>query len=310
MVREGIAKESVAPTENPPAQEPAEKSYKGRVIAGVAVLLTVGFFAAVAYHHAPARPDAPHPGTTAAPAGPVASSVPPPPPAHLSAPLPDRPHVAMVPPAPPIMVKTPAPPLAPARVALRPPLPPAVATPTPVPTPVPPLPPAVATPTPVPTPVPPLPHIITETVAKTVPKVAAPPPALPRLAIIAPLPASPIASKPTPVPAPPIATPMPTPASVPSLPFGTPIHLRIVYAASDPVEASQIAGLTQRLRSEVGDIVYFFPTDRADASRIAASLAQLTKRAEPVVLGHSKALFRPGTIEIRLPPQSMKGPQQ
>jgi hypothetical protein len=58
MVREGIAKESVAPTENPPAQEPAEKSYKGRVIAGVAVLLTVGFFAAVAYHHAPARPDA------------------------------------------------------------------------------------------------------------------------------------------------------------------------------------------------------------------------------------------------------------
>jgi hypothetical protein len=310
MVREGIAKESVAPTEIPPAQEPAEKSYKGRVIAGVALLLTVGFFAAVAYHHAPARPDAPHPGTTAAPAGPVASSVPPPPPAHLSAPLPDRPHVAMVPPAPPIMVKTPAPPLAPARVALRPPLPP-----------------AVATPTPVPTPVPPLPHIITETVAKTVPKVAAPPPALPRLTIIAPLPASPIASKPTPVPAPPIATPMPTPtpASVPSLPFGTPIHLRIVYAASDPVEASQIAGLTQRLRSEVGDIatadaapgptsaddvVYFFPTDRADASRIAASLAQLTKRAEPVVLGHSKALFRPGTIEIRLPPQSMKGPQQ
>jgi hypothetical protein len=99
-------------------------------------------------------------------------------------------------------------------------------------------------------------------------------------------------------------------------PGGTPLHLRIVYASSDPAEAGQIAALAARLRAQNGDIatarawagrpkiedvVYFFPTDRAGASRIAAGLAQITKRTAPVVLVHVTPLPRPGTIEIRLP---------
>ncbi len=99
-------------------------------------------------------------------------------------------------------------------------------------------------------------------------------------------------------------------------PVGTPLHLRIVYASSAPAEAGQIAALAARLRAQIGDIatarvwagkpkiedvVYFFPNDRAGASRIAAGLAQITKRTAPVVLVHANPLPRPGTIEIRLP---------
>jgi hypothetical protein len=128
----------------------------------------------------------------------------------------------------------------------------------------------------------------------------------------------------------PVSVPASLPVSVPGpmpvthvaqqppaiLPGGTPLHLRIVYAASDPAEAGQIAALAERLRAEIGDIAtaralagrprvedvaYFFSADRAGASRIAAGLAQITKRTAPVVLVHATPLPRPGTIEIRLP---------
>jgi len=101
-----------------------------------------------------------------------------------------------------------------------------------------------------------------------------------------------------------------------ALPTGTALHLHIVYTPADPAEGARIDALTAQLRSQVSDVatatvtagpaasegvVYFFPDDRAGASRIAASLVRLTKRPEPVVLVHAKPLPRPGTVEIRLP---------
>jgi hypothetical protein len=100
-----------------------------------------------------------------------------------------------------------------------------------------------------------------------------------------------------------------------TLPSGTPLYLRIVYTAADPAKPPRFDALTKRLRSQVGGIAsvtasvgpaayssvdYFFPGDRAGASRVAASLARMTRRAEPLVLLHANPLPRPGTIEIRL----------
>ena len=105
------------------------------------------------------------------------------------------------------------------------------------------------------------------------------------------------------------------------LPTDTGLHLRIVYTPSDPAEETQIDALTLRLRGENSDIastvaapgpaaeggvLYFFPNDRAGAGRVAASLAGMTKRPEPVVLVHANPLPRPGTVEIRLSPRSAK----
>jgi hypothetical protein len=101
-----------------------------------------------------------------------------------------------------------------------------------------------------------------------------------------------------------------------TLPTGSALHLRIVYQPSDPAEAPRLEALTARLRSQNSEIasattsagrashasvVYFFANDRAGASRIAASLARITRRAEPVSLVHANPLPRPGTVEIRLP---------
>ena len=106
-----------------------------------------------------------------------------------------------------------------------------------------------------------------------------------------------------------------------ALPTDTGLHLRIVYTPSDPAEETQIDALTQRLRGENSDIastvaapgpaaeggvLYFFPNDRAGAGRVAASLAGMTKRPEPVVLVHANPLPRPGTVEIRLSPRFAK----
>ena len=112
----------------------------------------------------------------------------------------------------------------------------------------------------------------------------------------------------------------PAPLAVPPLPAvlptGSALHLWIVYRPSDPAAGSKVDALTSQLRSQISDItsatasvgpaatesvVYFFPSDRAGASRIAASLARMTRRTEPVMLVHADHLPRPGTVEIRLP---------
>ena len=144
------------------------------------------------------------------------------------------------------------------------------------------------------------------------------PPIAPVVTVVAPLAAK---SKPAAVSplAPAVAVIRP---SLPdALPTDTGLHLRIVYAPSDPAEETQIDALTQRLRGENSDIastvaapgpaaeggvLYFFPNDRAGAGRVAASLAGMTKRPEPVVLVHANPLPRPGTVEIRLPPRFAK----
>jgi hypothetical protein len=127
------------------------------------------------------------------------------------------------------------------------------------------------------------------------------------------------------IPAPPIrpaVAPAPAKVAPPAAPpAGTGMYLRVVYAPADAAEGARIDALTARLQSENPDIAsataaagpaagdgvaYFFPDDRAGASRIAASLARMTKRPEPVVLVHAKALPRPGSIDIRLPTQDEK----
>jgi hypothetical protein len=119
-------------------------------------------------------------------------------------------------------------------------------------------------------------------------------------------------------PAPPAVAPA---ATIASLPSGTPLHLTIVYSPWAPEAASHVASLTARLQSQVNDIVtsgasvepvkdeavaYFFPADRAGATAVAASLARLTKRAEPVKLLRTQPPPRPGTIEILIPRNSGK----
>jgi hypothetical protein len=105
------------------------------------------------------------------------------------------------------------------------------------------------------------------------------------------------------------------------LPSGTPLHLKIIYSPWAPQAASHVASLTARLQRQLngiatsGDTVgpvkeevvgYFFPDDRAGATAVAASLARLTKRVEPVRLLRSKPLPRPGTIEILIPRKNGK----
>ena len=112
--------------------------------------------------------------------------------------------------------------------------------------------------------------------------------------------------------APPLAAVVSTP-TLDALPTGAALHLRIVYRASARASKSRIEALTKRLHSQNTDIAsatvssgpaavegvsYFFTGDRAGASRIAASLARMTRREEPVMLVHSAPLPRPGTIVI------------
>jgi hypothetical protein len=147
------------------------------------------------------------------------------------------------------------------------------------------------------------------------PQPVAPRPAAPHLAAPPPV----VAARAKPVPQPPVAT-----VTVPgadSLPSGTPLHLQIIYTPAGPQEAVRVASLAARLRAEVDAIAtsvstvapvktevvaYFFPDDRAGATAVAASLARLTKRPEPVKLLHMTPLPRPGTVEILLPLKSGK----
>ena len=144
------------------------------------------------------------------------------------------------------------------------------------------------------------------------------PPIAPVVTVVAPL-----ATKSKPAAASPLvpAVAVVGPSLPDALPIDTGLHLRIVYTPSDPAEETQIDALTQRLRGENSDIastvaapgpaaeggvLYFFPNDRAGAGRVAASLAGMTKRPEPVVLVHANPLPRPGTVEIRLSPRFAK----
>ena len=144
------------------------------------------------------------------------------------------------------------------------------------------------------------------------------PPIAPVVTVVAPL-----AAKSKPAAVSPLVAPVAVvgPSLPDALPIDTGLHLRIVYTPSDPAEETQIDALTQRLRGENSDIastvaapgpaaeggvLYFFPNDRAGAGRVAASLAGMTKRPEPVVLVHANPLPRPGTVEIRLSPRFAK----
>jgi hypothetical protein len=95
-----------------------------------------------------------------------------------------------------------------------------------------------------------------------------------------------------------------------------PIHLQIVYASSGPQEAKDIEALQAKILSQVTTIatsgasewpvrhelvIYFFPDDRAAASLVAASLAQITKRTAPLMLLRTKSAPQPGTVDILLP---------
>jgi hypothetical protein len=163
------------------------------------------------------------------------------------------------------------------------------------------------------------------------PHLAAPPPvAAPKIVAVqlpAPQPVQPHPAAPPPVAAA-RAKPAPQPpagiasaAGSDSLPSGTPLHLQIIYTPAGPQEAVRVASLAAKLRTEVDAIAtsmssvapvktevvaYFFPDDRAGATAVAASLARLTKRPEPVKLLHMKPLPRPGTVQILLPLKSGK----
>jgi hypothetical protein len=134
--------------------------------------------------------------------------------------------------------------------------------------------------------------------------------------------APPLAIAPAPQAAPP--TPPAVRPVLERLAAGTLIQLRIVYTPYDTADQVRIDMLTSNLRNQINEIgivtsspgsvktesvVYFFSNDRADASRVAASLARMTRRAVPVRLVHADPLPRPGTVEIRLP-QNWKGIDQ
>jgi hypothetical protein len=163
---------------------------------------------------------------------------------------------------------------------------------------------------------PPAPHVMPPEphVPLPAPQAVPPAPLLPT--------APPLAIAPAPQAAPPTA-----PAVRPvleRLAAGTLIQLRIVYTPYDTADQVRIDMLTSKLRNQINEIgsvtsspgsvktesvVYFFSNDRADASRVAASLARMTRRAVPVRLVHADPLPRPGTVEIRLP-QNWKGIDQ
>ncbi len=119
-------------------------------------------------------------------------------------------------------------------------------------------------------------------------------------------------------PSPP-AQPAATAAAGNDRPAGPALHLQIVYASWGPQAAKSIAALQARIQSQMKDIatagasewpvrhelvIYFFPDDRAAAGRVAASLAQITKRAPPVMLLRTKSAPPPGTVDILLPLRS------
>jgi hypothetical protein len=112
------------------------------------------------------------------------------------------------------------------------------------------------------------------------------------------------------------ARPAAAPTRQNQLPVGTPLHLEIVYASWGPQAAKDIAALQARIEGRLKDnatsgasewpvrhevVIYFFPGDRAAASLIAVSLAQITKRTAPMMLLRTKFAPQPGTVEILLP---------
>jgi hypothetical protein len=118
---------------------------------------------------------------------------------------------------------------------------------------------------------------------------------------------------------PPPARPPATPPVGGQVTVGTPLHLQIVYAAWGPQAARAVAALQAKLKNHLRDIatsgasewpvrhevvIYFFPEDRAAASLVAASLAQITKRTAPMMLLRTKSAPQRGTVDILLPLRS------
>jgi hypothetical protein len=106
-----------------------------------------------------------------------------------------------------------------------------------------------------------------------------------------------------------------------SLPSGNSIHLEISYSSRGAGSARSVAVLCAQLRSKVvgieslniraGDartsmIAYFFPSDRAGATAIAANLRQIAKQSIPVELLRRVPQPRPGTVELFVPSQNVK----
>jgi len=313
--REGIPEDRTSPIPIDFDDEPAQKSYRGRALITIGVVLAIalaGVFAprrvvlayyerwsaaaAVALHLSAPQP---HPAAPAHPAAPV------------SAPLPAATAMAQPP--------------APDRHATAPASPP----------PLPNLPLAVSPPAPAP--IKPHQEMLSPlgdpaTGFSNFPQqpVDPPPTVLSNwagaLVIPTPLAGTPAVPASAPSSAPPAVSPVVTRPAVPgafTLPTGTPVTLRIVYTPADPAAASRIDALAKRLSSQVASIasvtafagpasyasvVYYFPSDRAAAGRIAASLARMTRRPEPLLLVHANPLPRPGTIEIRLPLRNGKEP--
>ena len=136
----------------------------------------------------------------------------------------------------------------------------------------------------------------------------------PQTAVVA---SGPVAEQPNPHPERPPATPAPARDGRPP---GVALHLQIVHAPWGPQETTAVAALGARIEGQMKDvatwgasewpvrrelILYFFPNDRAAASRVAAILAQITKRtAPPLLLLRTKPAPQPGTIDILLPLRS------
>ena len=322
--REGIPEDRILPSPEMLQDEPAQKSYKGRAFIGIGVLLAAGAIGAFVYQRdvldayqrwvapvvvalkaeasgQPAAPAAPHPSALATNRAPPAPAVP-----ALASAAPVA-HVV----SPPSL--SPLPPVAHPPTA-RPPLASGLGLSAPAFVPIPPHQemlsplgdPATAFGNFPQQPVDPPPTVMSNWAgALVIPTPLAGAPTGPAAAMAASPQSGPIA-----LPASPVAG-----LAALTLPAGTPLYLRIVYTPADPARPHRFDALTRRLRSQVAGIAsvtasvgpaayssvdYFFPGDRAGASRLAAILARMTRRAEPLVLLHANPLPRPGTIEIRL----------
>jgi hypothetical protein len=311
--REGVPEDRSLPSIEVLDEEPAQKSYKAPVLIGFGVLLAIGAVGAFAYQRvivtdyhrwiaaavaAMNGPAPPHPVAPVALAAPALEPAP-----KLSPPPASPPPQAQ--PKPPQAPPTSAPALGLSAAPRAAPTPPHQEMLTPLGNP------AMALASFPQQPVDPPPTVMSNWAGALV--IPTPLAGEPNIAA-ADAPAAPQA-----VPAALHAAPSTVPALLPgsfALPAGTPVHLRIVYTPSDPAEASRIDALAKRLSSQIPSIAsvtaaagpaafsgvaYFFPGDRAGASRVAASLARMTRRAEPLLLIHANPLPRPGTIEIRLP---------
>ncbi|MBW4023335.1 MAG: hypothetical protein HIU92_09375 [Proteobacteria bacterium] len=96
-------------------------------------------------------------------------------------------------------------------------------------------------------------------------------------------------------------------------PSGAPVLLQIIYAPAGAAEAARVAVFADRLTGAVGNVgavsaspgrvrregvVYYYPSDRDAAERVAASLARLTGRREAAILIHAKSRPAHGTVEV------------